>query len=110
MAGKKWTLKRSAEQSNRIREFYKGEKEKCEFCDRMFMKHNHHYYEHLLFTHQKFLAPCQTRQSKKLEENCIKGFAMRKEIRQIKKNHRKNQYPARNLWISSIRKWFARFD
>jgi hypothetical protein len=60
---------------------------------------------HMLFDHGKVIK-FEVKEIKPADHNAIIGYSMREEIREIKRLHRKNWKPARNLWHFSIRKWF----
>lgn len=67
-----------------MKELWKGGKITCE-CGNVYFKNSEQYHGHMLFVHGFLVPQCSTKQVKQLQDNCIKGFAKRDEVRAEKK-------------------------
>jgi hypothetical protein len=105
----RWTEERKIEHSRKVRTRHKGSLFCCEMCNRRFYPDSPAYQCHMLFDHQKY-TDFKPLDIIPVDKNAIIGYSMRKEIRAIKHNHRKNMVPARGLWRYSIRIWFNEIE
>ena len=106
----KWTLERRIRHSLMHRDLRENNMQVCYFCSRTFFKFSQELHEHLLFDHGFFLAHCKSHVQKKLDDNCFKGWLMRKEIRVAKRSKYNNPVVRRMLWRGRISNFFGNFE
>lgn len=79
-------------------------------CGRMFFKDSYNYQEHLLFEHYILRSSCSTKQAKKLEWNCIQGFAKRPEVLKRKAEMRIGLKGKRHSILVTFRRFWENID
>lgn len=81
-----------------------------DMCRKTFFKDSEMYMTHMLFEHGILVPVCSTKQVKKLEWNCIKGFAQREEVQTKKKEAQKGLGEKRKRIRFYFRKFWESID